>query len=98
MNPSKSRHRYREWALFRQEGALGHPALATMGVRDMAQEQGGSRASSFCSFVPKEERRGGQLEEQRCICCVSYLGARRKSSWGIRTSADPELAKVCSET
>ena len=67
----------------------------------MAQEQGGSRVSSFCSFLPKEERREGQLEEQRHICCVSYLGARRprqKKLSGIRTSADPELAEVCSET
>lgn len=51
-------------------------------------------------FCP-EERRGGQLEEQRLICCVSYLGARRprqEKLSGVRTSADPELAEVCGET
>jgi len=101
VHPSKSRHRRRERGLFRRGGALGDPAPATMGARDMVQEQDGSRASGFCSFLPKEERKGGQLEEQRHICCVSYLGTRRprqKKLSGIRTSADPELAEVCAET
>lgn len=50
--------------------------------------------------VPFCPKRGGQLEQRR-ICCVSYLRARRprqKKLSGIRTSADPELAKVCGET
>lgn len=99
--PSKSRHRCRERGLFGQRGALGDPTLATMGVRDVAWEHGGSRASSFCSFLPKEERWGGQLVEQRYICCISHPGARRprqKKLSGIRTSADPERAEVCGET
>lgn len=66
-------------------GALGNPALPP---RDVAQEQGGLKASS--SFCPK--KRGGEASwrSRGAICCVSHLGAHRARQGelsGLRTSA-----------
>lgn len=57
--PSKSRHKCRE--LFRRGGALGHPALPPWDVAQAWLE-----SFKLLFFLPKEERRGGRVLEQRC--------------------------------
>lgn len=68
-------------------GSTGTPCPATMGRGTGA---GWLENVKFLFFVPEEERRGGQLEEQRQICRVSHLGAHRARQGeiaGLRTSA-----------
>lgn len=64
-------------------GSTGTPCPATMG---RGTGTGWLENIKFLFFLPKEERRGGQLEEQRCeLLCQSSRGTQGKAGRALRT-------------